>query len=557
MGFFSSSWVRYTKPDDLELFYAAQQMSYAMLDKSYRALSANKVNYAASYFAGNIRQTNDLEAHFGFIYTNLIRQNRIDRLTKTYDAINIYSQPGKTGNYVKALRIFLSQPSEENIKEAISLLEEMPWNHFNPAIRYQLIGYGWHLRLKNSVNGFNFNKNYANAAHHNYLMALDLGSDNIRIRSAVLTNMGLLHQITRTWDQSTNYLEKRNRLPFLNSDEETSFRWIYARTLFNSHRYMEAYLQAQKGLDKLESNPTTVMGFTEKTAFYALYAGRYKKAANYYLTVLSSNEIEGINLLKLNLGLGYTYIKAKNNILARKFLKLVYNKSQITPPTPAHLGQLPIHPLRQGIIAAGLLSNIATSNDLKNKWRQRRIALLKKLENKEKASGLREESRLEFMTKDYNQIANNYFRDKNYRKAYDNMIKAIDSAILWSNETDETTGKVAYQALVNYYVMAIKNRQLFWFNENQNVISEMGSDMITTFEKPSLFQSIETWHYAKINVLKTTFEAIKSKSSNSSLKNRLSKIMQKKKLLKMKKSEPQRYNELKSLVTVSIAKIKR
>ncbi|MBF0314050.1 MAG: hypothetical protein HQK50_03310 [Oligoflexia bacterium] len=335
--YLSTNWVRFTGREDMEFLLAKKQYNYYIQNKSYKHLNSKdgNNNYALNNFYGSLTLTDDIESHFGFVDLTLKERGLEEgerELESQYQNLHLRKMIGDNITYVKVLRKLLRAPAKASYEHAISELSSMGEKEHSP-LRFLLLGYA-HYKLQQYE-----------SAHRNFVLASDLALDNFRIRAAALANLALVHLRSKNYSLSAHYFRERLNYPFPEKStisEEEAFYWFYAKTLFLSGDFKEAYLQ----ITKIKNSATPVR---ERQAFYALYANDYANAIRLYRELLKSGSIGGgsksVNYSKLSLALAFALYKSQEFQQAILPLKDVLNFAKDDN-------------IRQSLVAHGLLSEI-------------------------------------------------------------------------------------------------------------------------------------------------------------------------------------------------------
>ena len=546
----ASLWLRYTKLDSIEFFHAAQQFSYVTVDRGYQVFAEGKHELAASIFYAGIRQTNDLESHAGFSSITLNFLHDPIRYQKIYDKLEKDKIIGKNRLYAQALKMLLDLPKSGNDPDeifslAIEKLEAMDQRSFNESMRYLLLGYCYHEKLRLGKHGFKYDKKLLANAHRNYMLAHYIGLDNFRITAPALNNLALLHQDVGNYSLSSRYFIKREKIPFLTSEEMLAFRYHFAQSWFRSNNPKKALDQISIAINQLKLKSQLDhwrSPLTERAAFYAMHSNKFNQSIKNYRELLSLGNLSNINKVRINLGLGYSLYKSGKMKEAKKSLqKVIILSHRVSPQLPGKTKIIGTYPQRFRIIANGILAQLSSAKDAIS-HREQRIHDLVSLEGKEDFYRIKKEKRLAQICLDRNHQANHYLTLKKYHQAGSTMNQALRCAKDWVKNGGNVHGIVFIQTLINYMALGIQHPSIFSkFNQTQvadAVLMTQGE-----FESMHKPLPISIFKQTKLELFWASYKnTLKNNSENK--KREMKKIMSRPQLNVVKELLPAKFQEL-------------
>ncbi len=558
MELLSRNWLLTTHVSEMEFANVAEQYSVITMDKAYGILSTDNLAKAYSTFYSAIRQTNDLEAHYQFITLGLTPGlNKKDNLEKSYALLEKQKLLGQHKNYAAALRLIIKSeatPDTDNNAvwdKALALLQPINTRGLNPSMRDLLMAYLYHQKLRASQNGYVYDKNHFQQAHHHYMMALDLGRDNNRIIASVWQNLAWLYFEVRQYALAADMYRQRLQLPFVDLDSEVNTRWMYARALFYNHDLELAYQQADTTLDLVhQSKQFSPTPFLEKTAFYALQAKAYQQAATHYQTLLTGNHtLDQYNQTKLHFGYGYALMHLKRTQDAQRHLQQAIDMSANLSALPANTERLiAFKPERIQLLAYGLLAKLTQDPAQQVAYRTKRTQLLTNMKGKTEVFAYKEAERLSFLAKDFNHIAVAFETTTQYDQMATAMDQTLQTAIAWMTETSDDAGPVIYRTLINYLSLGLSHSKTF-ANRNPDQLSQTIQRVLTAFADQPYRSAISITQQSKLEILWETYRSQVLHLGKDTLANRLNAIINEKTIQDLKTSQPAALQDLQSLVS--------
>jgi hypothetical protein len=363
LDFVASNWLRYTANDDTEFAYSREVYSNATLDRAYDSLGAKKYQIASDYFYGSLSLTDDLESHFGYIESMMLRNQR-KVIDDRYQNLVKRQFVEDNMKYVEALLILIdAKPSSREdvgyLDQALEKLSAMDQDRDSP-VRYLLMGYCYLEKVLKLAKGYEFDQSTFEAADRNLMLAYDLGRDNDRIRASTLIDLGILHTRVQNPGLAAKYFAKRKAFGFDSPDEKARFAWLYSNALYYSNQPALAAAQLNevfKELPAADANP-----FYEHWAFYLQASGNYPEAVSAYRDLLAKNRVSGdLNLAKAHLSYGYVLFETKKFAESRaELLKSLDSSKKLTVIKSDANRLIDFEPLRLKLDAYGLLARMGT-----------------------------------------------------------------------------------------------------------------------------------------------------------------------------------------------------
>lgn len=277
-------WISYVERASLEYPHVVEIFRRNTLDTAYRFLHRGESSYAEGAFFDNLRMSDDLEGHYRYARAitddtrwqqvlqqyGLMIQDGLIRETSRDFAMLVHDLHGSAIG---------AAPNEKQIRMALTRLEGLPADQPGIAVAHLLRGWLWQQHYQQAHDGLRGPREALDAAHREYLLALDQGWNNERLRATALQNLGLLHGQAGNAALASEYLRQRAGLGFENAARERAFRWWQARILYRAHRSTEALAAVERGL---ELAPEDRLPWIERAGFYAMTAGQAVTAATYY-----------------------------------------------------------------------------------------------------------------------------------------------------------------------------------------------------------------------------------------------------------------------------------
>jgi hypothetical protein len=446
LDFIAANWLSYTKKDDTEFSYAREVYVNSSLDRAYEKFGKKDYALASGFFYGSLILTDDLESHYGYINSMVLRKER--KVVDTRYA-NLYQRHITDDNikYVQALLKLIDGNSDlESINAAIQSLDAMELDR-DSAGRYLLLGYCNVQKLLLTANGYDFEHDLFESAHRNLMLAYDAGKDNIRVRAAALINLGILHQRVQNHGMAVRFLSKRKELGFTSEDESAHFEWLYARSLFYSN-------QPERAAKEISAVAGRRGGpWQERQAFYLMSAGNFLESVKIYDSLLKNGAITGDkNLAKANLSMGYGLVKLGRVDEGRdRLLKSIQFAERLSVLEKGGSRLIDFEPIRLKLDAYGILGQVGSVSD-------RTAALEKRGQWLELSKGLFED-RLSLSIQNRLQLANLCVKTdpvKAVQKLNEGLVLAEELA-----DSGQPLSHALYRFTVDYLAVAVIHPDLF------------------------------------------------------------------------------------------------
>ena len=546
----ASNWLRYTKLQDMEFHYASAQYTYATMDKAYGEFARKKDRRAFNIFYRAIRQTDDLEAHYG--YFDLGFTTFAEKYSESLASLEERDMIGDSRYYNQALKLTLqgeATQDDESYDKAISTLKSIDESVYNPAMKYLLLAYNYQRKL-DKFDSKKISKSDAfKKAHKYYMIALYEGKDNFRIKASILSNLSLLHQSAGNHSLAANFFEKRSKLPFTSPTSHLAFYWQYSRSLFFASDYDEAAKQSQKALMIIKKYKLSneKAPFVERLGFYAMNAGQYnlaKKQYRHYLKTYGSR-LTPRQKAKAKLALGYTYMKRKEHKKAAATLKEVIEQSKglkFIPKSKERL--LAYHPARLRILANGFLADQSKNSQERIQYRTARIEELKSIIDKAEDLGTKKGVIQASIIKDYNIIADVYDDLKNKAKAQETLETAVLAAKDWSEGAGDPYSVTAFKTMVNYLSYTTATAAIS-SKEVQEEVESVYNSAKESYQELKTPAPMQTYQFAKLKILWKAYQVKQGlKGSKASFTGEMDSFFKDSKLVALETKLSRQHKEL-------------
>jgi len=511
MELLSRNWLVTTQISEMEFVNVAEQYAVITMDKAYGMLAAKQLANAYGTFYSAIQQTNDLEAHYQFVTMGGKAElhQRIDQ-QRAYQSLIKRGILGQNKNYVDALRLLIKATATEKtdlkaLDKALLLLDAMQVKGLNPSMRDLMIGYIYHLKMRAGRHHYIYDKNFFQKAHHHYMLALDLGKDNSRISASVWENLAWLHYEARNYGLSADFFQQRINMPFTGAADEIRLRWWFARSLFFNNAPTDAWQQAQTVLRLARENRLPEQPYLEKTAFYAMQAGKFEHASANYAAFLKDAG-NAVNHAKAVLAYGFTLLHLGKKDLAREQFQQVLNLSKNLPVQAADSDRLvAFQPRRLTWLALGFLAELAEQPSQQAHFRQQRVAQWRQIKSHITDYASDEASRLSAMVKDLNLIAAAHEKAGDLNAMTAAMDEALIQASAWADLRSDPTGPVIYRSLVNYLSLGISHPQSLSGKERNRRTQKRVRAALDAFKATKFRSDAGSFQFATLELLWQTY----------------------------------------------------
>lgn len=361
LGFVADNWLRYTSADDTEFSYARQVVAESAFDRGYDVLAQKKYPLAQGFFYSAVAYTDNLEAHASYLRTMVAKGER-KNIDGVYKNLQTRAFINDNMKFVEALLGLIdAEPRARkdpeyiaHLDQAIEKLQAMTQDR-EAAVRYLVLGSLNLEKLLRLQQGLDFPAKLLDDAHHNLMLAYDLGRDNDRVRASALLNLGILHSRVRNFGLAARFLALRKRLGFLGDNDRVRFSWLYAEALYHTHQAAAAvdeFAELQAALKKPLAPP-----LAERHAFFAMAAERYKEAVELYAAFFkASPQLDDLSRAKISLSYGLALFKSGATERSVQVLNEAVRHAESSGKKAA-AGErlLPFDPRRLQLTAYGLL----------------------------------------------------------------------------------------------------------------------------------------------------------------------------------------------------------
>lgn len=499
MSYVDSNWLSSASIHDTEYVKARDQYVSVVLDKSYSLWSDNQLKPASQVFYSAVRLTDDQEAHLGYIST-LLAQNERKLLDERYESLKKAGLNAANLEFARAAVLLADDASRAKkddtslLDQAESILTSLKDDGARPAGKHSLLGFIYHQKVLRKSEGFQFDTELIQKAHHQYLVALDLARSSNRMSARILQNLGLLHAQTGNHGLASGYFKARSKLGFETKAHQLDFFGLYTKTLYRNGEFAEAAKLSGQALTlarELKKIDPEIQIWTEKNAFYLSQASDFKAAADAYAQFLKMNTAEDENRVKALLMAGYVNWKLGDRKRASDFFDQTISlsgklKARSGEKVPGKV--IGFQPDRYQLIAYGFLSQLSASPAARMPLRAERIKILDGLDDKLDEFGLSRENWARFVLKDcVSQEADRWLSSGELKLV--NCLgfarKSIESGVLPADEMMLETLRVSWQlfsAAKQKNVTTEKNATEIYFELSRRALS--GLDALAGASRP-------------------------------------------------------------------------
>lgn len=411
MGYVDSNWLSASSINDTEYIKARDQYVSVVLDKSYSLWSEKKIKPASQVFYSAVRLTDDQEAHLGFVST-LLEQGERKLLDERYESLKKAGLSPANLDFAKAV-ILLSEDAQRReaadvskLESAEAMLSSLANDGFRPVGKHSLLGFIHHQKLLRKSEGFQFDTELIQAAHHQYLIALDLARTSNRMSARILQNLAMLHFQTGNAGLASGYFAARERLGFESPQHKLVFLGFYSKALYRNGEFKGAAERSEQALAlarTMKKDTAEVVVWLERHAFYLSQASSFKEAAAAYAQLLKLSPAENENRVKMLLMAGWSFWKSGERKKAADFFdQTIALSGKIKPRAGKKApGQvIGFQPDRYKLIAYGFLAQLSQSPAARMALRAERMKILDRLEGQLDEFGLSRENWSRFVLKD-------------------------------------------------------------------------------------------------------------------------------------------------------------
>ncbi|NBW80143.1 hypothetical protein EBR21_00160 [bacterium] len=456
MGFVAGNWLAAAKLSDTEFMHARDQYVSVVLDKAYGFWAKQDSKSASQVYYSAVRLTDDQEAHLGFV-TTLLQDNNRKLLEERYESLKSGTFSNANLDFAKAAVLLFDdalrhdKASTELLEQAEKLLLGLKDDSSRPAGKHLLLGYVSHEKMLRKMKGFAFDQDLSQAAHHQYMIALDLARKSPRMTAQILQNLAMLHLQTNRFGLASGFFSAREKIAFENDQSRQAFRWNFAKALYRNGEFpraAEVSLQGLAAARELKSVDELLNGWMEKTAFYLSQADKFKEAAELYGQLLGRIEKRGDeNALKALFMHGWTLMKAgQSKVAANAFDKaiLLAEKSSARKASGLPGDVVEFRPERYSALAWGFLTQMNGTPAGRIPLRANRMRIMGDWEKSLKLYALSKENWARFVLKDCASQASDLLSINEPAKSVQQMEQCLKRA----SETAEDSGESADESIL-------------------------------------------------------------------------------------------------------------
>lgn len=417
MGYIDSNWLSAAKIADTEYMRAREQYVSVVLDEGYGLWAKGRVKPASQVFYSAVRLTDDQESHLAFVMT-LLQENNRKLLEERYASLKGAGFQAENLEFAQAVLALFDDLAREDMK-SVALLEKaekillsLKDDGSRPAGKHLLLGYIAHQKMLRSMKGFTFDEDLSQAAHHQYMIALDLARRSPRLSGRILSNLALLHLETGHFGLAAGYFAAREKIAFEDDLSQLAFLTQFAQALYRNGEFGRAADVALQGLAlgrKMKLDAPALTGLLERTAFYLSQSSRFEDAATYYQELLNSIGVKkDENAIKTRLMAGWSYLRSGQSKRASEMFdsvlsladQLSYRKGGGVPGDV-----IDFRPDRYKVLALGFLTQMSTSSAARIPLRRERLKMMREWKGELKSYALSSENWARFLLKDCSSLS--------------------------------------------------------------------------------------------------------------------------------------------------------
>lgn len=459
MQFVASNWLAAAKLSDTEFMHARDQYVTVVLDKAYSLWSQSNPRSASQVFYSSVRLTDDQEAHLGFV-TTLLQDNNRKLLDERYQSLKSGTFTGSNVEFAKAVILLFEDLSRkevlstEKLKEASAILMNIADDGSRPAGKHLLLGYISHELMLRGKKGFTFDQDLSQAAHHQYMIALDLARKSPRLTARVLQNLAMLHLQTGNFGLASGFFTARGKIAFESEQDRLGFLWNYAKALYRNGEFPAAANVSVEGFklaQKLKSDAETLNGWNERAAFHLSQAGNYADAASTYASLIAKIEKKrDENTLKALFMQGWSLMKAgqlKPASAAFDKAVVLAEKLKVRQATGLPGDIIEFRPERYVALAYGFLTQMSSTPAGRTVLRENRIKVMLGWEKSLKSFALSQENWDRFVLKDCTAQAADYLLADQSGKSVAQMEQCLARAAKAVEQSGEPADEATLETL--------------------------------------------------------------------------------------------------------------
>ncbi|MBE0507349.1 MAG: PD40 domain-containing protein [Marinospirillum sp.] len=466
MELMSRHWLTATRLTEPGFAATAEQYGAINLARGYGSLQQAQYNTALNTFYTVTRQTSDPEALYQLLLIGLqLDSSLTERMQRLLEQLEAEQLLGANRHYVAALRTILEhpQPDDKQLQQAAEQLQQHQAPGINRGAADLLTGSIHHRRLRLSSKGYSHDQQLYQLAHYHYMRGLDLAYSNPRTQAALLENLGQLHFTVRNYGLAADFFAQRLQFPFLQPEDEIWLRWRYARALYYSNRMATAADQAMLAQQLGERLKTPQQpALLERSAFYALQAGRYEQSIQAYQQLLQQQTLEPVNQTRARFSLAYALLKQGQQQAAKQlYQQVLQDLPDLGAGSTTADRLLAFQPRRLELQSYGFLAQLAEQPEERLKWQQQRLALLQQMKSDDLRYGFDEQGRLSQLIQTRLQLAVTQEELQQQPDMVINLQQTLNVLLEWQNNGSSLASQPVLQSLYNYLQLAADYPQAF------------------------------------------------------------------------------------------------
>ena len=466
MGYVDSNWLSAAKIADTEYMQAREQYVSVVLDEGYSLWSRGKTKPASQVFYSAVRLTDDQESHLAFVTTLLEESNR-KLLDERYASLKSASFTSANLQFAKAVIVLFDDMGRKEVDdtklldEAEDILRALKDDGSRPAGKHLLLGYVAHQKMLRKMKGFTFDEELSQAAHHQYMIALDLSRRSTRMTSRILSNLGMLHLQTGNFGLASGYFAAREKIAFEDELSKLAFFAHFSKALYRNGEFARAADISKQGLELARSQKRELEqlnGWLERTAFYSSQAGRYSEAAAHYQRLLETlGNRENENVLKVRLMIGWSLWNSGERKRASEHfdkLLLLADKLKTRRGQGVPGDVIDFHPDRYKALAYGFLAQLGSSPASRIPFRAERIKIISAWEDHLKSYALSKDNWARFVLKDCTTQATDLWLSGDVVGSKSQLEKCLATASEFADDSGEPGDEVVLETLRSTWMLS-------------------------------------------------------------------------------------------------------
>jgi len=506
MELMSRHWLTTTGIRQVDFAATAHQYATVNLNRGYGAWSQGEQASALNTFYSVLRQTSDLEALFNLLQLGLdpnADASLQERMQRLYDQLVAEELLGKNTFYAEALKPLLSnaEPHLDLLKEAAEKLQGLEVSGLDAGVKDLLLGYLYHRQLLITQEGYQRDQELAQRSHYHYMLGLDLAYHNPRIQASLLENLGQLHFQLGNHGLAAEFFGQRLNLPWLSEEHKVWLYWRQARALYYSNRYPRAAEQSYKALQLAEHlGLSEAAAVAERTAFYALQAQDYYRAAKLYQKLLDDGQLEGNNAIKGRFSYAYALFHLGEQQAAHQAFEQLLDTLPEASQIPARNDRLvSFQPRRLEVQAYGFLAQLSEQPSEQIFWLKKRLQLLQQLASKDRRYAWDEQGRYSLIIQSRLQKAQLLESENMLEPAAAQMRASLQDVQNYQRASGPFGSQPVLQSLYNYLTLASYHPQAF--AEEPQALDELISATLDALYLDTFMPPVNHYQRLKLQLL--------------------------------------------------------